>query len=48
MSLSPGAEPYQDQDGCLQDDRSCHKRDDQGNIFDVTVDNTLKAGQVFH
>ena len=47
MSLSPGAKLYQDQDGRLQDDRSCYKPDDRGNIFDVTVDNGVKAGQVF-
>ena len=47
MSLSPGAELYQDQDGRRQDDLSCHKRDDQGEIFDVTVDNRIKTGQFF-
>ena len=48
MSLSRGAELYQDQDGRLQDDRSCHKRDDQDEIFDVTINSIQKTGQVLH
>ncbi|MBA7619640.1 hypothetical protein ES703_26979 [subsurface metagenome] len=44
MSLSRAAALCSNLDEHLQDDRSCHKCDGQGEIFDVTVNDRIKTG----